>query len=196
MSFINHQKKEINCKIVYFGPGLGGKTTNIQHIYNKTNDDSKKEVVSFGNDSDQTLFFDFLPLEFGEIGGFKTRFHLYTIPGQDFYEESRKIILRGVDGVVFVADSQIERMESNLESLKSLERILIENSYEISQLPIVMQWNKRDLTNIFTTEEMNQYYNKWNFSQVESVAINGEGVFESFKTLSKLVLMNLKGVLN
>ena len=142
MSFVNYQTKEINCKIVYYGPGLGGKTTNIQHIYSKTAGKNKGEMVSLNTENERTLFFDFLPLDLGEIRGFKTRLHLYTVPGQVFYEASRKLILRGVDGVVFVADSQIEKFDANLQSFESLKENLSEQGYDLNKVPLVMQWNK------------------------------------------------------
>ncbi len=192
MSFVNYHSKEINCKIVYYGPGLGGKTTNIQHVYQKTSGDSKGKIISLNNENERTLFFDFLPLDLGEIRGFKTRFHLYTVPGQVFYEASRKLILRGVDGVVFVADSQVERLDANIESLKSLESNLLEQGYDMSQIPIIMQWNKRDLPNVMSTEDLSEKLNKWNLQEFEGVATQGAGVFESLKHISKLVLMNLK----
>ncbi|WP_372654917.1 ATP/GTP-binding protein [Halobacteriovorax sp.] len=192
MSFVNYHSKEINCKIVYYGPGLGGKTTNIQHVYQKTSGDSKGKIISLNNENERTLFFDFLPLDLGEIRGFKTRFHLYTVPGQVFYEASRKLILRGVDGVVFVADSQVERLDANIESLKSLESNLLEQGYDMSQIPIIMQWNKRDLPNVMSTEDLSEKLNKWNLQEFEGIATQGNGVFESLKHISKLVLMNLK----
>ena len=153
MSFVNYHTKEINCKIVYYGPGLGGKTTNIQYIYQKTSSQNKGQMITLNTENERTLFFDFLPLDLGEIRGFKTRFHLYTVPGQVFYEASRKLILRGVDGLVFVADSQVERMEANIESLTGLEKNLTEQGYDISKVPMVMQWNKRDLPNIVAVED-------------------------------------------
>ena len=192
MSFVNYHSKEINCKIVYYGPGLGGKTTNIQHVYQKTSGDAKGKIISLNNENERTLFFDFLPLDLGEIRGFKTRFHLYTVPGQVFYEASRKLILRGVDGVVFVADSQVERLDANIESLKSLESNLLEQGYDMSQIPIIMQWNKRDLPNVMSAEDLSEKLNKWNLEEFEGVATQGTGVFESLKHISKLVLMNLK----
>lgn len=192
MSFVNYHSKEINCKIVYYGPGLGGKTTNIQHVYQKTSGDSKGKIISLNNENERTLFFDFLPLDLGEIRGFKTRFHLYTVPGQVFYEASRKLILRGVDGVVFVADSQVERLDANIESLKSLESNLLEQGYDMSQIPIIMQWNKRDLPNVMSTEDLSEKLNKWNLQEFEAIATQGNGVFDSLKHISKLVLMNLK----
>jgi len=193
MSFVNYNTKEINCKIVYYGPGLGGKTTNIQYIYQKTAPDSKGKIISLNTENERTLFFDFLPLDLGEIRGFKTRFHLYTVPGQVFYEASRKLILRGVDGIIFVADSQVERMEANLESLQGLERNLEEQTYDIEKLPLVMQWNKRDLPNISSTGDLQQALNRWQVPAFEAVATSGQGVFETLKMVSKLVLLNLKG---
>ena len=193
MSFVNYISKEINCKIVYYGPGLGGKTTNIQYIYKKTSGDHKGQVISLNSDNERTLFFDFLPLNLGEIRGFKTRFHLYTVPGQVFYEASRKLVLRGVDGLIFVADSQVEKLEENLKSLASLEANLAEQGYDINTIPLVMQWNKRDLSNVMSEEDMNEKLNKWNVPAFSSTAISGEGVFETLKAVSKQVLMNIKG---
>lgn len=193
MSFVNYVTKEVNCKIVYYGPGLGGKTTNIQYVYQKTSGDAKGNIISLNTENERTLFFDFLPLDLGEIRGFKTRFHLYTVPGQVFYEASRKLILRGVDGIVFVADSQVERMESNIESLKSLEKNLTEQGYDIEKVPLVMQWNKRDLPNITSIKDLHEALNKWKVPEFEAVAVKGQGVFDTLKMISKLVLMNLKG---
>ena len=196
MSFVNYVTKEVNCKIVYYGPGLGGKTTNIQYVYKKTSGDSKGNIISLNTENERTLFFDFLPLDLGEIRGFKTRFHLYTVPGQVFYEASRKLILRGVDGIVFVADSQVERMEANIESLKSLEKNLLEQGYDIEKVPLVLQWNKRDLPNITSVKDLHDTLNKWNVPEFEAVAVKGTGVFDTLKMVSKLVLMNLKGGLD
>lgn len=193
MSFVNYHTKEINCKIVYYGPGLGGKTTNIQYIYQKTSSQNKGQMITLNTENERTLFFDFLPLDLGEIRGFKTRFHLYTVPGQVFYEASRKLILRGVDGLVFVADSQVERMEANLESYQGLERNLAEQGYDISKVPMVMQWNKRDLPNIVPVEDLQYQLNKRNFPAFEAVATTGQGVFETLKMVSKSVLLNIKG---
>lgn len=193
MSFVNYVNKEVNCKIVYYGPGLGGKTTNIQYVYQKTSGDTKGNMISLNTENERTLFFDFLPLDLGEIRGFKTRFHLYTVPGQVFYEASRKLILRGVDGVVFVADSQVERMEANIESLKSLEKNLVDQGYDISKIPLVMQWNKRDLPNITSLKDLSNALNKWDVPEFEASAVVGTGVFDTLKMISKLVLMNLKG---
>jgi signal recognition particle receptor subunit beta len=193
MSFVNYHTKEINCKIVYYGPGLGGKTTNIQHVYQKTAAGNKGQMVTLNTENERTLFFDFLPLDLGTIRGFKTRFHLYTVPGQVFYEASRKLILRGVDGIVFVADSQVERMEANIESFNGLKNNLVEQGYDLNKIPIVMQWNKRDLPNLITIEELERKLNEHDFPSFESSAIKGEGVFETLKTISKLVLLNIKG---
>lgn len=192
MSFVNYQTKEVNCKIVFYGPGMGGKTTNIQFVYKKTAGDSRGDMISLSTENERTLFFDFLPLDLGEIRGFKTRFHLYTVPGQVFYEASRKLILRGVDGIVFVADSQVERMEANIESLQGMEKNLKEQGYDIEQLPIVMQWNKRDLPNVVSIEELETKLNPRKLPSFESTAVEGKGVFETLKNISKLVLMNLK----
>jgi signal recognition particle receptor subunit beta len=196
MSFVNHNKKEVNCKIVYYGPGLGGKTTNIQHVYKKTSGENKSQMIKLNTENERTLFFDFLPLELGEIRGYKTRFHLYTVPGQVFYEASRKLILRAVDGLVFVADSQVEKMDANIESLLDLEKNLKEQGYDISKIPLVMQWNKRDLPNIASTEDLEEKLNKWDVESYTACALNGDGVFETLKGLSKKVLMNLKGGLS
>src|ERR1700716_1984844 len=154
MSFINYSSREINCKIVYYGPGLCGKTTNLQYIYANTNQQAKGKMISLATETERTLFFDFLPLSLGEIRGFKTRFHLYTVPGQVFYDASRKLILKGVDGVVFVADSQVERMEANIESLENLSVNLAEQGYDFNKIPAVVQYNKRDLPNIMSLEEL------------------------------------------
>lgn len=196
MSFVNYVTKEVNCKIVYYGPGLGGKTTNIQYVYQKTSGGNKGNMITLNSENERTLFFDFLPLDLGEIRGFKTRFHLYTVPGQVFYEASRKLILRGVDGIVFVADSQVERMEANLESLKSLEKNLREQGYEMDKIPLVFQWNKRDLPNTTSIQDLHDALNKINAQEFEGVAVKGNGVFETLKVISKLVLMNLKGGLD
>lgn len=196
MSFVNYHTKEVNCKIVYYGPGLGGKTTNIQYIYHKTSSDSDSKIISLNTDNERTLFFDFLPLDLGEIRGFKTRFHLYTVPGQIFYEASRKLVLKGVDGIIFVADSQVERMDANKESYKDLEKNILEQGYNLETLPLVMQWNKRDLPNIMKETDLEQQLNLRNAPSSNAIATTGEGVFDSLKMISKLVLMNLKGGLH
>ena len=192
MSFINYLSREINCKIVYYGPGLCGKTTNLQYIYNKTNPDAKGKMISLATETERTLFFDFLPLALGEIRGFKTRFHLYTVPGQVFYDASRKLILKGVDGVVFVADSQIARMEANVESLENLRTNLAEQGYSLDKLPYVIQYNKRDMPGIAPVEELHQLLNSANVPEFEGVASTGVGVFDTLKAVAKLVLTALK----
>jgi mutual gliding-motility protein MglA len=192
MSFINYSSREINCKIVYYGPGLCGKTTNLQYVYAKTNPDAKGKMISLATETERTLFFDFLPLSLGEIRGFKTRFHLYTVPGQVFYDASRKLILKGVDGVVFVADSQIERMEANLESAENLRVNLAEQGYDLGKLPYVVQYNKRDLPNVATVEELHRLINPSNVPEFQAVAPTGVGVFDTLKAVAKLVLTELK----
>ena len=192
MSFINYSSREINCKIVYYGPGLCGKTTNLQWIYNKTNPELKGKMISLATETERTLFFDFLPLALGEIRGFKTRFHLYTVPGQVFYDASRKLILKGVDGVVFVADSQAARMEANLESLRNLELNLKEQGYELKTIPYVLQLNKRDLPTALPAEEMKRQLHFKDEPIFEAVASKGTGVFETLKTIAKMVLLELR----
>ncbi len=192
MSFINYSSREINCKIVYYGPGLCGKTTNLQYIYKKTNPDSKGKMISLATETERTLFFDFLPLALGEIRGFKTRFHLYTVPGQVFYDASRKLILKGVDGVVFVADSQIERMEANVESLENLRLNLSEQGYNLDAVPFIIQYNKRDLPNVVPLDELKKSLNPKALPDFEAVATDGTGVFDTLKAIAKLVIMELK----
>jgi signal recognition particle receptor subunit beta len=192
MSFINYSSREINCKIVYYGPGLCGKTTNLQWIYGKTNPELKGKMISLATETERTLFFDFLPLSLGQIRGFKTRFHLYTVPGQVFYDASRKLILKGVDGVVFVADSQIERMEANLESIENLRVNLKDQGYEFGKLPYVVQYNKRDLPNAAPLEEMQRLLNPTSTPEFEACATEGKGVFETLKAVAKGVLTDLK----
>ena len=192
MTFINYAAREINCKIVYYGPGLCGKTTNLQYIYNKTNPELKGKMISLATETERTLFFDFLPLALGQIRGFKTRFHLYTVPGQVFYDASRKLILKGVDGVVFVADSQVERMEANLESLENLRLNLGEQGADIDSTPYVVQYNKRDLPNAAPLDEMKRTLNPGGVPDFEACATNGKGVFETLKAVARAVLRDLK----
>jgi hypothetical protein len=192
MSFINISSREINCKIVYYGPGLCGKTTNLQYIYNKTNPEAKGKMISLATETERTLFFDFLPLSLGEIKGFRTRFHLYTVPGQVFYDASRKLILKGVDGVVFVGDSQVERMEANIESLDNLRSNLSEQGYDLDKLPYVVQYNKRDLPNASPMSELEEMLNPTKVQSFEAVAPKGVGVFDTLKAVAKLVLTELK----
>jgi signal recognition particle receptor subunit beta len=192
MSFINYASREINCKIVYYGPGLCGKTTNLQFIYQKTEPENKGKMISLATETERTLFFDFLPISLGEIRGFKTRFHLYTVPGQAFYDASRKLILKGVDGVVFVVDSQKERIDANIESLENLRSNLKEQGYDLDKLPYVLQYNKRDLPNAMPVEELRSELNPTNVSEFEACATTGEGVFETLKAVAKLILIDLK----
>lgn len=192
MTFINYASREINCKIVYYGPGLCGKTTNIQYIYDKTNPGAKGKLISLATETDRTLFFDFLPLDLGTVKGFKVRFHLYTVPGQVFYDASRKLILKGVDGVIFVADSQVERMEANEESVYNLKQNLIDTGYELSQIAYVLQLNKRDLPNIAPLDEMVQKLKQFEEPIFEGVASKGVGVFETLKAVAKQCLNELK----
>jgi len=193
MTFINYASREINCKIVYYGPGLCGKTTNLQFIYDKTNPTAKGKLISLATETDRTLFFDFLPLELGNVRGFKTRFHLYTVPGQVFYDASRKLILKGVDGVIFVADSQRERMDANVESLRNLELNLKTQGYDIKSIPYVLQLNKRDLPSALPVEEMRAKLTFGNEPVLEAIAFSDEGigVFDTLKAVAKLVLQDL-----
>ena len=191
MSFINYSSREINCKIVYYGPGLCGKTTNLQHIYDKTNPNAKGKLISLATETDRTLFFDFLPLELGTVRGFKTRFHLYTVPGQVFYDASRKLILKGVDGVIFVADSQVERMDANAEAIENLQTNLKAQGYDLTTIPYVLQLNKRDLPNVASVDEMVKLLRRKGEPTFEAVAAKGIGVFETLKGVAKLVLQEL-----
>lgn len=192
MSFINYSSREINCKLVYYGPGLCGKTTNLQYIYNKTKPDAKGKMISLATETERTLFFDFLPLSLGEIRGFRTRFHLYTVPGQVFYDASRKLILKGVDGVCFVADSQLERMEANIESLENLRENLADQGYELDKLPYCIQYNKRDLPSVVPVEELSELLNPTRVPEFDAVATTGVGVFDTLKALAKQVLTELR----
>lgn len=192
MSYINFSSREINCKIVYYGPGLCGKTTNLQYIYSKTSPKVKGRMISLATETERTLFFDFLPLSLGEIRGFRTRFHLYTVPGQVFYDASRKLILKGVDGIVFVADSQIERMEANQESLDNLANNLLDYGYDIESIPLVIQYNKRDLPTAAPTDAMSDFLNPRRHPEFLATATNGIGVFDTLKEIAKLVLRDLK----
>jgi signal recognition particle receptor subunit beta len=192
MSMINYASREINCKIVYYGAGLGGKTTNLQVIYQKTAEQQKGKMISLATETERTLFFDFLPLDLGNVRGFKTRIHLYTVPGQVFYDASRKLILRGVDGIVFVADSQEQRMDANVEALDNLMSNLKEHGYDFNKIPYVLQLNKRDLPNILSTEALSKELRKKNEPVLEAVAFQGSGVFETLKEIAKQVLTELK----
>ena len=224
MSMINYASREINCKLVYYGPGLGGKTTNLEHVYGKVQPNTRGKLISLATETERTLFFDFLPVDLGTIRGFKTRFHLYTVPGQVYYNASRKLILKGVDGIVFVADSQVERMEANIESMQNLYDNMAEYGYDLTKLPFVVQFNKRDLPNASPIKDLQASLNpgwpvaaperqkvtpdpvfhgeflaqqlpggEWveRAPAYEAVAITGEGVFETLKAVSKLVLKSL-----
>ena len=192
LSFINFAAREINCKIVYYGAGLGGKTTNLQYIFDKTGEKQKGKMISLATETDRTLFFDFLPLDLGTVRGFKTRFHLYTVPGQVFYDASRKLILRGVDGVVFVADSQGERMDANVEALENLQENLKEHGYDFAKIPYVLQLNKRDLPSALPVEELKHELTKRKEPVFEAIAFQGKGVFETLKEIARQVLVELK----
>jgi mutual gliding-motility protein MglA len=224
MSMINYASREINCKIVYYGPGLGGKTTNLEHVYGQVEPDTRGKLISLATETERTLFFDFLPVDLGTIRGFKTRFHLYTVPGQVYYNASRKLILKGVDGIVFVGDSQIERMEANQEAMQNLYDNMAEYGYDLTSMPFVIQYNKRDLPNASPVRELQAALNPgWEVTEtsrmrpvpdpahpgerlieqlptgewierapyIEAVAVNGDGVFDTLKIVSKLVLKSL-----
>jgi len=224
MSMINYASREINCKIVYYGPGLGGKTTNLEHVYGKVQPDTRGKLISLATETERTLFFDFLPVDLGTIRGFKTRFHLYTVPGQVYYNASRKLILKGVDGLVFVGDSQVERMEANQEAMQNLYDNMAEYGYDLTTMPFLIQYNKRDLPNAASIRELQAALNPgWEVSDparmrpvadpahpgeqlieqlptgewierapyLEAVAVSGDGVFETLKAVSKLVLKSL-----
>lgn len=192
MTFINYAAREINCKIVYYGPGLCGKTTNIQFIYDKTNPGSKGKLISLATETDRTLFFDFMPLDLGTIQGFRTRFHLYTVPGQVFYDASRRLILKGVDGVIFVADSQESRFDANIESIENLRENLKTHGYDIKTVPYVLQLNKRDLPTSMPVKDLVDALQVKGEPVFEAVALTGVGVFDTLKAVAKMVLLNLK----
>lgn len=192
MSTINFSAREINFKIVYYGPGLSGKTTNLKQVYEKVPSESKGEMVSLATEDERTLFFDFLPLDLGSVNGFKTRFHLYTVPGQVFYNSSRKLILRGVDGIIFVADSAPNRLRANAESLRSLRENLVEYNLGVNDVPLVIQINKRDIPEALPVEMIRQVLDpNGNVPVFESVASEFKGVFEPLRAVSKMVLEKL-----
>ena len=191
MSMINYASREINCKLVYYGPGLCGKTTNIEYVYDKVSPDTRGKLISLATEQERTLFFDFLPVDLGTIRGFKTRFHLYTVPGQVYYNSSRRLILKGVDGVVFVADSQPERMDANIASLENLFENLADYGYDPFKLPLVIQYNKRDMPQVVPVEEMRDQLNPRGWPEFEAVAVQGTGVFDTLKGISELVLRRL-----
>jgi len=191
MSLINYASREINCKIVYYGPGLGGKTTNIKYIYSKIAPGIRGKLISLATELDRTLFFDFLPVDVGTIKGFKTRFHLYTVPGQVYYNASRKLILKGVDGIIFVADSQIERFDDNVDSMENMKENLSTLGFNILEIPTVIQYNKRDLPNISPLDKLEHVLNPRKLPAFEAVATQGIGVFDTLKACSKLVIRTL-----
>jgi signal recognition particle receptor subunit beta len=191
MSMINYASREINCKLVYYGPGLGGKTTNLEYVYNRVAPDTRGKLISLATENERTLFFDFLPVDLGTIRGFKTRFHLYTVPGQVYYNASRRLILKGVDGLVFVADSQAERMDANIAAIENLYENLADYGYDAANLPVVLQWNKRDLSSAVPVSELRRQLNPMGLQEFEAVAISGQGVFDTLKAVSKLVLKSL-----
>ena len=191
MSLINYASREINCKIVYYGTGLGGKTTNLEYVYSKVNPDAKGKMISLATETERTLFFDFLPIDLGEVKGFKTRFHLYTVPGQVYYNASRKLILKGVDGVIFVADSQAERMEANIEAMHNLYENLESYGYDLTNIPLAVQYNKRDLPNAMAAAELRSQLNPMGVPDFEGVAVEGQGVFETLGAVSKMVVQAL-----
>jgi len=191
MSLINYAGREINCKIVYYGTGLGGKTTNLEYVYSKVNPDAKGKMISLATETERTLFFDFLPIDLGDVKGFKTRFHLYTVPGQVYYNASRKLILKGVDGVNYVADSQAERMEANIEAMHNLYENLDSYGYDLTTIPFAMQYNKRDLPNAMPMDDLRAQLNPMGVPDFEGVAIEGRGVFETLGAVSKMVVQAL-----
>ena len=191
MSMINYASREINCKLVYYGPGLGGKTTNLEYVHARVAPETRGKLISLATEQERTLFFDFLPVDLGSIRGFKTRFHLYTVPGQVYYNASRRLILKGVDGIVFVADSQPERIDANIAAMENLYENLADYGYDPAQLPVVLQWNKRDLPSAVPTAELTRQLNPMGLPEYEAVAVSGVGVFDTLKAVSKLVLKSL-----
>jgi len=191
MASINYAAREISVKVVYYGPGLSGKTTNLQVIHRKVPPEYKSDMVSLATETDRTLFFDFLPLDLGKIKGFSTKFQLYTVPGQVYYNATRKLVLRGVDGIVFVADSSPDKIQENIESFQNLEENLAEYGYKRENIPIIIQYNKRDLPNAMPVEELQRIVNKYNLPWTEAVANKGKGVFDSLKLIGKIVIDHL-----
>ena len=191
MSMINYASREINCKIVYYGTGLGGKTTNLEHIYSRVSPDARGKMISLATETDRTLFFDFLPVDLGAIRGFKTRFHLYTVPGQVYYNASRKLILKGVDGIIFVADSQRHRAEANIEAMHNLYENLQAYGYDLETIPFVIQYNKRDIPEVMQEKELRAQLNPGGVPDFGAVALDGQGVFETLKEVSKMVVKTL-----
>ncbi len=193
MSLVNFTTREITCKIVYYGPGRSGKTTNLQYVYGRVPDDRRGRMVSLATQTDRTLFFDFLPLELGSISGFTTRFQLYTVPGQVYYNATRKLVLQGADGVVFVADSQARQLEENVESLQNLQENLLAQGADVRAMPLVFQYNKQDLPPdlVLSTQELDDALNFWGLPSFSAAALSGAGVFETLKAASEIVLRKL-----
>jgi len=192
VSLVNYPSKEVNCKVVYYGPGLGGKTTNIKQVYATVPEQSRGRLISLSTDRDRTLFFDFLPVDIGQIGAFRVRFHLYTVPGQVYYRANRKLVLRGADSVVFVADSQRERLEADVESLRDLYVNLVENGADAERLPMVFQYNKRDAQSAMPVDELEELLNPARLPSFEAVASEGRGVADTLKTVCKMVVRTLQ----
>lgn len=192
MALVNHTTREINAKIVYYGPGLCGKTTNIHFIYHRITPTSRGKLISLSTETDRTLFFDFLPIDLGSIKGYRVRFHLYTVPGQVFYNATRKLVLKGADGVIFVADSQRAMVDANLESLSNLRDNFTEMGVNLDDFPMVLQYNKRDLPDILSVDEMNAAINPRDLPWYEAVAMTGDGVLKTFTAISKLVLQDMQ----
>ncbi|HEU4885896.1 MAG TPA: GTPase domain-containing protein [Longimicrobium sp.] len=191
MSLVNYSTREITSKIVYYGPGRSGKTTNLQYIHGQVPEDRRGRMVSLATETDRTLFFDFLPLDLGTISGFQTRFQLYTVPGQVYYDATRKLVLQGADGVVFVADSQRAQRDENVESFRNLQVNLLEQGVDPRTIPIVLQYNKRDLPDVMSEEEMDDLLNYRDLPRFEAQALGGIGVFDTLKGISELVLRRL-----
>jgi len=191
MSMINYASREINCKVVYYGTGLGGKTTNLEYIYSRVSPETRGKMISLATETDRTLFFDFLPIDLGSIRGFKTRFHLYTVPGQVYYNASRKLILKGVDGLIFVADSQPHRAEANIEAMHNLYENLEAYGYDLSTIPFVIQYNKRDIADSIPVKDLRAQLNVGGVPDFEAVAVEGAGVFDTLKAVSKMVVRTL-----
>jgi signal recognition particle receptor subunit beta len=191
MALINVEAREIHCKVVYYGPGMGGKTTNLQYIHSQLPRATKGELLSIATEMERTLFFDFLPLDLGKVRGFHTRFHLYTVPGQVMYERTRVAVLNGADGVVFVADSQKDRMEENVNSLRELARNVQKQGKRFQDFPVVLQYNKRDLPTAAPVAVLDKYLNAFNWERFEATATSGAGVFETLKAISKVVIGKL-----
>lgn len=192
MVSINYATREVSCKIVFYGPGLSGKTTNLQYVHAKVPPDTKGKLISLATDADRTLYFDFLPINIGSINGFAAKFQLYTVPGQVYYNATRKLVLRGTDGLVFVADSQPDKMDENIESLNNLKENMAEYGYDINEVPIVIQYNKQDLPGVSTVEEMRPILNPHNWPEFRASATEGFGVFDTLKCILKLVLEKAK----